>query len=407
MSNTLITTDMLVREAQRVAHESCAFIKTVDRQYDDSFAKSGAKIGSSLRVAKPNQYTRTTGTRVMTVQEQAEVAQTITVATQDHVDMSFAASELALSIDEFSRRYIEPAVKGLVSGVEADFLAYATKHTFNCVGAAGTAITTLDVPGKARAKLNQFLAPKDRRAIQADSLTMAGLVNGVAAYFAPSGAIGEQYTEGFVKRTAMADWYENERVWTMTNGSDVSGTTDAAAGVTNGGTTLSADTASPVTYTVGQVFTIAGVYACHPETKQAYNFLQQFTNLSGTGSGGDMTISPAIYITGPKQNVCKSDGTALATTDFNSQTMVCVGDVSKSYVQSLMYHPEAFQFIVADLPEMPGGDCSRRVQDGLSMRVWKQGDIRNDELLMRIDMLYGFAALRPEWATRMVGAATS
>jgi len=41
------------------------------------------------------------------------------------------------------------------------------------------------------------------------------------------------------------------------------------------------------------------------------------------------------------------------------------------------------------------------VQDGLSLRVWQASDIRNDELLMRIDILYGFAALRPEWACRI------
>jgi hypothetical protein len=80
-----------------------------------------------------------------------------------------------------------------------------------------------------------------------------------------------------------------------------------------------------VTYTVGQVFTIAGVYACHPETKASLGYLQQFTNTAGTGSGGDFTISPPTYLglsstTAAKQNVCKADGTKLALTDFNSQT---------------------------------------------------------------------------------------
>jgi len=408
MSNTLVTVDMVAREAQRIAHESSQFIATVDRQYDDSFAKTGAKIGSTLRVKKPNQYVRTTGTRVMTVQEQSEATQTITVATQDHVDMSFSSAELALTIDELSKLYIEPAVKGLISGIEGDFLAYATKATYNCAGTAGTAITSLDVPGKARALLNKGLAPKDSRAIQLDSVTMGALVNGMAGYFNPSKDGTDRFREGMIARTAMADYYENERIWTMTNGSDVGGTTDAAAGVTDGGTVLSADTASPVTYTVGQVFTIAGVYACHPETKASYGVLQQFTNTAGTGSGGDMTISPPTYLTGAKKNVCKSDGTDLATTDFNSQTMTCVGAVNASYALGLMYHPEAFQFVTADLPLMGGADkCARRVQDGLSLRVWQDGDIRNDELLMRIDILYGMAALRPAWACRLVGSAAA
>ena len=213
MANSNVTIDMVTREALRVAHESCQFIATTDRQYDDSFAKTGAKIGSSLRVRKPNQYVRTSGSRVMDIQDQDEQTSTITVATQDHVDMRFNSAELALSIDELSKRYIEPAVKVLVSNIEADYLAYATKKVYNVVGTAGTAITNLSTPGLARARLNQMLAPKDNnRAIQMDSITMAGLVNGVAAYFNPSNAIASQYKEGLVARTSMADYYENERV---------------------------------------------------------------------------------------------------------------------------------------------------------------------------------------------------
>lgn len=207
MSNTLVTIDMVTREALRIAHEKCQFISTTDRQYDSSFAKTGAKIGASLRVRKPNQYLRTQGTRVMDVQEQDEQTSTVTVATQDHVDMRFNSAELALSLDELSKRYIEPAVSSLVSAIEGDYLAYATKKTYNVVGTAGTAITDLTAPGLARARLNQMLAPKDRnRAIQMDSVTMAGLVKGVAAYFNPSGAISEQYREGLVARTSMADY---------------------------------------------------------------------------------------------------------------------------------------------------------------------------------------------------------
>ncbi len=405
MSNSLVTIDMITREALRIAHEKCSFIGSVDRQYDDSFAKTGAKIGSTLRVRKPNQYVRTQGSRVMDVQDQDESNGTITVATQDHVDMRFNSAELALSIDDISKRYIEPAVSVLVSGIEGDFLAYATKATYNVAGTAGTGITSLVAPGAARAKINQGLAPKDNRSIQMDSVTMGGLVNGVAAYFNPSNDISKQYREGMVARTAMADYYENERIWTLTNSDDVTADTDAAALVTDGGSTIDMHTLLPVAkQTVGSVFTIAGVYACHPETKAAYRHLQQFT-ITAVGAT-TTTVSPSFYLTGAKKNVCSSTGANLATTDFNAKTLTFVGAASTSYAQPLMYHKEAFQFVTADLPLMDDAHkCVRRVQDGLSMRVWQASDIRNDELLMRIDILYGMAALRPEWACRMIGAA--
>ena len=408
MANSNVTIDMVTREALRVAHESCQFIATTDRQYDDSFAKTGAKIGSSLRVRKPNQYVRTSGSRVMDIQDQDEQTSTITVATQDHVDMRFNSAELALSIDELSKRYIEPAVKVLVSNIEADYLAYATKKVYNVVGTAGTAITNLSTPGLARARLNQMLAPKDNnRAIQMDSITMAGLVNGVAAYFNPSNAIASQYKEGLVARTSMADYYENERVWNLTNSADVTVTTAAAAAVTDGGTNITLASVANAT-TAGMVFTVAGVYACHPETKQSLGYLQPYVVV--TGGTTTQEVSPATILTGPRQNVCSSASAQLATTAYNGTAVAVTffGTQSLTYAQPLMYHKEAFQFVTADLPIMDDASkCVRRTQDGLSLRVWQASDIRNDEMLMRIDILYGMSALRPEWGCRMIGAAAA
>ena len=416
MANSLVTIDMITREALRIAHETCSFIATTDRQYDDSFAKTGAKIGTALRVRKPNQYTRTQGSRVMDVQDQAETNGTITVATQDHVDMRFNSAELALSLDEISKRYIEPAVKVLVSGIESDYLTYATKATWNLAGSAGTAITDLTAPGLARAKMNQALAPKDQsRYIQMDSVTMAGLVKGVAAYFNPSNAISDQYKEGLVARTSMADYYENERVWSMTNGDDVVGAIDESTetNFVQGATTIHMDalgTASQVS--AGMVFTWADMYACHPETKARLPHLQQFVVVSTANPSSndvDITFSPPIYTTGAKKNVCTSTGADITWTSAaqNDKVTTFVGSASASYVQPLMYHKEAFQFVTADLPLMDDAHkCVRRVQDGLSLRVWQASDIRNDELLMRIDILYGMAALRPEWACRMIGSAS-
>lgn len=413
MANTLSVVDLVAKEAQRIAHEKLSFIGTVDRQFDESFKYQAGRgpNGQSLRIRKPNQYTRTQGSRVMDVQDQNEATQSITVATQDHVDMRFNSQELIQSVnsgaafDDLSKNYIEPAVAVLCSGIEADFLAYATKATYQTVGTAGTAITTLAVPGAARAKINQQLAPKDNRAIQMDSVTMGGLVNGMAAYFNPSNAIGEQYREGLISRTAMADYYENERVWTQTNGSDVTGSTDAAALVTDGGTTIDMHTLIPVAnQVVGQVFTVAGVYDCHPETKAAYSHLKQFT-ITAIGAT-TTTISPATILTGPRRNVGSATGAALTTASFNAQVVTFVGAASTSYIQPLMYHKEAFQFITADLPLMDDAHkCVIKKKDNLSLRVWQSSDIRNDELLMRIDILYGMAALRPEWACRMIGAA--
>lgn len=416
MANTNVVIDMVAKEAMRLAHEKATFVGTINRSYDDSFAKSGAKIGSTLRIREPNAYSRRTGSRVMDVQDQSDVAQTLTVATQDGVDMRFNSAELALDIDELSKRYIEPAMSVLVSGIDGDCIVSATKATYNTVGTAGTVVGAVtsgfsdtSALGNARAKLNQCLAPKDgSRVLQMDSITMASVANGVKGLFHPSGQVQEAFREGFIARTAMADLYENERTWTVSNSDDVSGNTDATGlgtGVVEGNNTYynTIDMHTQIAVAkqaVGEVFTIAGVYQCHPETKAAYSHLQQFTI---TAIGATLTtVSPKIYLTGPKQNVCSAAGAALATTDFDAKAVTPWGSASTSYRQNLMYHRDAYTFVTADLPLMDdAAKCVRITQDGLSLRVWQASDIRNDELLMRIDILYGFLANRAAWGCRV------
>lgn len=412
MANSLLSIDMVTKEAMRVAHEKLTFLGTIRRDYDDSFAKTGAKIGSALRVRKPNQFTRRSGSRVMAVQDNAESSVSVTMATQDGVDMRFNSAELALTIDDFSERYIKPAMAVLVSGIESDALATATKAVYNQVGTAGTVVgTTGDISAifNARARLNQMLAPKDdNRTLQLDSVTMATVVNGVKGIFQPSGDISQAFREGFYTRTAMADIYENERTYTVAYGSDVTGTTDAT-----GLSTANADgsysvvdmhtTVATSAQTVGSTFTIAGIYACHPETKKSLGYLQQFViTATDSPSANLTTVSPTIYLSGAKQNVCDSAGAVLATTAFNSQTLTFGGSASTSYRQNLMYHKEFATFVTADLPLMDDAiKCVRMTQDGLSLRVWQGSDIRNDEQLMRLDILYGFQVLRPEWCVRI------
>lgn len=410
MANVLKVTDLVAKEALRIAHEKLQFIGTADRQFDAEFKMNGrgSPHGSSLRVKDPNQYIRRVG-NAMVVQEQNESTQTITVATLNGVDMNFTMQELVQSVDNdgafdaLSKNYIAPAVASLCSGIESDFIAFATKATANLVGTAGTALTDLVVPGAARARLNQAACPKDgMRYIQADSVTMGGMVNGLKGLFQDSAQIKEQYREGMMGRTAMADWYENDRMWTLPNSADVAGDINAGtltSGVTN--LTVNGLSVAPV---AGMVFTIgvAGtdpVYAVHPETKAALPHLKQFVCSAGCTTT-NLVFTPAVIFstTDPKQN-CSG---ALVT----GADIVFAGSASTNYVQSLMYHKEAYQFITAPLPIVDDAHkCVRVEKDGLSLRCWMGSDIRGNELLMRIDILYGMAALRPEWACRMIGVA--
>jgi hypothetical protein len=208
-------------------------------------------------------------------------------------------------------------------------------------------------------------------------------------------------------RTAMADWYENDRMWTLTNGADVTCTMAAAAAVTDG------DQRDDDGFAVSRSGDWRGVHRPRrvsvPPGDEGFAGCPAAVRHHGRHDR-DPDGSPPIYLTGPKQNVCSQRRAKLTTATFDGTGIVPVF-VGAAFDQ-LRAEPDVPQ---GSVPVRHGGSaadgrrakCVRRVQDGLSMRVWQASDIRNDELLMRIDILYGFAALRPEWACRMIGAASA
>lgn len=393
MANSILTPTAVTREILRVLHEKLAFIGTINRSYDSSYAQSGAKIGDSLKIRLPNQYTVRTG-KTLNAQDTNETSVTMTVATQKGVDMNFSSAELTMEMDDFSKRVIEPAVSVLASNIDYTALSTMTKDVYNLVGTPGTTPASMLTFGQARAKLNQGLAPKDNnRYVQLDSLAMAAMVNANSGLFQDSSAIAKQYREGMIGRTSGFDWYENERIYTHTNGSDVTGITFDSVTAADGDSTL-AITGAAAAPAVGSVFTMADVYAVHGETKQSYGHLQQFTVTAATTAS--LSFSPALQSTGARQNVSTLPATTAA--------LVWSGAASTAYEQHLAYHKDAFAFASADL-EMPSGVdfAARENFEGLSIRVVRNYDINNDNFPCRLDILHGFKTIRAEMATRITG----
>lgn len=391
MANSILTPTAVTREILRVAHEKATFIKTTSLQYDDKYARTGGKIGTDLKIRQPNKYTVRSG-KTLNAQDTSETSVTLTLATQKGVDMNFSSAELTMELDDFSKRIIQPALAVLVSNIEYDYLSYVTKKVYNLVGSAGTTPNSMLTFGQARARLNRMLAPKDdNRSIQLDSLAMATMIDTVKGLFQDSNAIKKQYLEGMIGRMAGFDWYENERIYVHTNGSDHTTVTVNDASIASGDSTI---TTAGASVTVGTVFTFASVNAVHPETKQDLGEAAQFVITAVDGN--DWTFSPALYSSGANQNV-----TALPA---NSSAITLVGSASTAYEQHLAYHKDAFAFVTADL-EMPEGVhfAGREQLDGLSVRLVRQYDINNDNIPARLDILHGYEAIRPEWGCRITG----
>ena len=394
MSNTLLTSSVITKEALRILHQKLNFVGNIDRQYDDRFAQEGAKIGSSLRIRYPVQYVTSTGASLGTPTDSVETETSLSVTTQRKVVMRFTAQELTMQIDDFSKRFITPAISVLAANIEADALSMHRDiyQSVNNLGAAANFRSLM----LARKRLDDSLTPDDdERKVLLNTQDNVDLVDSLKGLFQASDSIKEQYKRGILGSTAGFDFYQNTLLPTQTTGTALAATTYTVNGANQTGSGVIVAVGA-TTFAVGDIVTFAGCNEVHPETKTDTGRLQQFVVTTAyAGGAGTLAISPAIVVTGARQNVTASP--------TNGGAVVKIGGASAVYRPSLAFHPEAFTFATADLIMPKGVDmASRQVMDGISMRLVRQYDINEDRMPCRIDVLYGFKTLRPELACRIL-----
>lgn len=396
MANSILTPTAVTREALRILHQKLNFVGSINRTYDDSFAKSGAKIGDSLKIRLPNQYVVRSGA-TLSAQDTTESSTTLQIATQKGVDLNFTSVDLTLSLDDFSKRILDPSMSVLAANVEADALSMAL-DVYNNVNNIGSAITFNKLM-TARKVLNDNLAPMDsNRTVLLNTQDNVDLVDALKGLFQDSNAIKEQYKEGSMGRTGGFDFYENTLMANQTTGSAAASTgyTVNGAVTANGSAAVTVQTGS-TTFKNGDVFTVAGCNRVHPESKADTGVLQQFVVTADyAGGAGSLAFAPAIYTSGGRQNV-------VAAGLANSAALTKIGAANGVYKPSLAFHKDAFAFATADLVMPSGVDfASRQALDGLSMRIVRQYDINNDKFPCRLDILYGYKTIRAELAARIL-----
>jgi hypothetical protein len=402
MANSLLTIDMITRKALQVLENNLVITRNVNRQYDASFANTGAKIGSTLRIRLPDRALVTDGA-ALSVQDDQEQFTTLSVASQKHIGVNFTSAEMALSLDDFAERVLAPRISQLAASVDAD-VASCFSAIYNTVGTPGTTPATSAVLLAAQQKLNEFAAPMNERFASVNPAANAGLVEGMKGFFNPVSTISQQFKSGMMG-TGVLGYDEinmTQSIRSHTTGSRAAtGATVTTTVATQGQATIDLTGTGSEIIKAGDVFTIASVFAVNPQTRESTGSLQQFVcTATNTASGGAYTsvaISPAIY----------TASQALATVDafpVATAAVVFVGALSTAYPQNLVYNKNAITFATADLLLPQGVDmASRAVHNGISLRIVRQYDVNNDRMPCRIDVLYGYKVIRPELASRLWG----
>ena len=404
MSNSILTIDMITRKALEIFENNLVLTRNVNRQYDNSFAVEGAKIGSTLRIRLPDRALVTDGAALQ-VQDDNEQYTTLTVSSQKHIGVNFTSAELTMQLDDFAERVLKPRISQLASSVDND-VANAYKSIYGSVGTPGTTPSTSLVLLQAQQKLNEYAVPMDPRYATVNPAANAGLVEGMKGLFNPTDTISRQFKNGLMGQGVLGynEIAMSQSIVNHTTGSRSTSDTILVNGAitAQGTSTIAIDGGTgSATIKQGDVFTIANVYSVNPQTRQSTGSLQQFVATAdataSSGAWATVSISPAIY----------TPTNALATVDSfpaDNAAVTFLGSASTQYPQNLVYQKDAIAFATADLLLPQGVDmASRQVHNGISLRIVRQYDINNDRMPCRIDVLYGYSTIRAPAAVRMWG----
>jgi len=339
MANSILTIDMITRKALEILENNLVITRNVNRQYDNSFAQEGAKIGTTLRIRLPDRALVTDGAALQ-VQDDNEQFTTLTVSSQKHIGINFTTAELTMQLDDFAERVLKPRVSQLASSIDAD-VANAYQGIFASVGTPGTVPSTSLVLLQGQQKLNEAAAPMSPRYATVNPAANAGLVEGMKGLFNPVSTISRQFKSGLMGEGILGydEMAMSQSIKQHTTGTRTGAHTVTTTVSTQGATTIAITGTGTQTIKKGDVFTIGSVFAVNPQTRESTGSLQQFVaTADATASGGAYTVSvsPAIY----------TSGQALATVDSFPQsgaTVTFLGSASTQYPQNLLYHKDAIR----------------------------------------------------------------
>lgn len=411
--NSLLTIDMITREAVRLFKNTNLFIQNIDTQYDSAFAVDGAKIGQSLRIRLPNDYVTRHGV-AMQIQGTNEQYTTLTVTNQYGVDTAFTSAEKTMSLDDYNEIVLQPKLNVLVGDIAATVMEGSEggvsnlvsnvdgSAALNAVSATGAIISpTMNTYLYGNAALDNVPTPPESRRIVMDPTSMANSVGSLAGLLNPTTEISRQYRSGeMMNGLGYERWFKDQTVIKHTTG------TFSAGGTVNGGNQTTAVTGGNITVNAitgtlkqGDIITFAGVNSVNRNTKRTNGTLQQFVVTADVATAGtSIPIYPAMI---PPDSVTGANVQyqTVTASPANGAAMKLITQSGEVYRKTIAYTQKAVTMASADLvmPSKGVVEAARASYDGCLIRMLTCYLPDSDQLATRIDFLFGWKYIRPEW----------
>jgi hypothetical protein len=406
MANLYLTIDMITNEAVMLFKNSNLFIMNMDTQYDGAFAIDGAKIGDTLRIRLPSDFTVNDGP-AMQLQDNTQQFTTLTVSSQKNVATPYTTAERTMSIDRYSELVMAPMVNNLCGKVASTIMKGSEggvcNFTANFDGANNIISPTSDQFLDANAILDDNGADDmDRRVVNSPK-TDARTTTALQGLLNPTPEISSQFRSGKMKSgLGYARWFRDQTVITHTAGTFATTNTvnggNQVTGTGGGNITVNATTG---TLRKGDFITFANVNSVNRITKDSLGTLRQFAVTADVPAGSvSIPVYPglipsATFIAGGPDVQYQT----VDSSPINGAAITLATAAGAVFRKSIAYTQKAVTMATADLvmPKKAVEEAARTNYDGVAMRMLTDYLPLTDQLATRLDVLFGFRYIRPEW----------
>jgi len=394
-ANNLLSTQAITELSLAVFQDSIPFLMTGNRQFEGEFTRDTYKRGQSVNIRKQNHYRADKG-QVASIQATDEEFETLTLE-QYNVAIDFNTKDLTLTIGQFKERYIDRMAQELKFKIEQDIATQAKNQLNHTVGTAGAPINTYQAVADVTAKMQSLMMPTYDAYMALNPNDTAALKGSLQNSF--NDMLNKDISErGSLGRLDQFDMFVAQALSRQISGTPGAGPILIDGAVTSGATVvMDGFTALTLVATEGDIFTVAGVNSVSTigrvDTGDLMTFVVTADVTSDGGGVATIPFAPTLISdpTNPRQNVTAPLANNAVVTFFEDHR-VNVG-----------YTRDSLDIVSPPLTKIHGSDSYVAIdkEAKCSLRIGRQGDIKNDINVFRVDVLIGFK-WHPQYAIRFI-----
>lgn len=367
-SNTLITPTIVANEALAILRNNCVYKDLVNVDYSEEFAN---QIGDTVNVRVPATLTAYDFSSTITTQDTTESYVAVALNKFKDVSAVITSKEWSLSVKDFAKQVIAPAMAAIGEAVDADIANAIFGGAGSTVSRTAATPTTLADFGSIAKALDVAKAPKGDRAIVMSPhhkyayAMLDHLVKG--SYAGDNDLLRKNELGPIFGMDSFMD--QNTPTSTAATSGTATGTITVASSSDAGEVDLTVGSAATATLKIGDGFVYEG---------KLYRFTQDVTLVDSAKAS--MAVSPTF----------PASISAIACPIVRNGS-------------SLAFHKDAVTFVNRPLA-LPQGAAKAAVAsaDGLTVRVVFGYDMTYKRDTISFDILYGIKVLRSTLAVRLV-----